>query len=180
MTSEDVARRSHAGKPQPDANMAAFAALAEARGGDRQKVIADVMAHAAEVRSNPPTRRSVLRYFARRVTVGAQRGTSRAPRSRPASKPATKDSGGQDPPEPPAGPLVHQGSSGLPRRRYLALVRDKGIRHARIGRLVVVRLDDLYRALGLGDAAPTAPAAPTWSPEALRLRILAGGKAGAR
>jgi hypothetical protein len=78
---------------------------------------------------------------------------------------------------PEAAPLIHQGNSGLPRRKYLALVRDRAIPHARVGRLVVVRLDALLRALGLGDALEAPAAGPTWSPEALRLRILAGGRA---
>ena len=75
-------------------------------------------------------------------------------------------------------PLVTQASSGLPRRVYLRLVRERGIPHSRVGRLVVVRLDDLLAALGLADAASAAPgaSAPTWSPESAKLRLLAGGR----
>jgi hypothetical protein len=73
-------------------------------------------------------------------------------------------------------PLVTQATSGLPRRRFLALVRELNVPHRWVGRLCVVRRVDLERALGLGDA-PSTPAAPAWTPESLRLRLLAGGKA---
>ncbi len=106
----------------------------------------------------------------------SRRAAGRAPR-RPRSaprRPATRVDSDDGPPAPPGGPLVHQGNSGLPRRVYLALVRDRGVRFAKVGRLVVCRLDDLQRALGLGDAAP-APEAPAWSPETV-LRAIRGGK----
>jgi hypothetical protein len=66
---------------------------------------------------------------------------------------------------------------GLSRQQFLSLVRAKSIRHARVGRLVVVRLDEFLAALGLADAAVTAPQGPEpWSPDALRRRIFAGGR----
>jgi hypothetical protein len=66
---------------------------------------------------------------------------------------------------------------GLPRRRFLALVRERGIRHTKVGRLIVCRLDEFLAALGLADAAVAAPQGPEpWSPDALRRRILAGGR----
>lgn len=114
---------------------------------------------------------------ARRPT--RQRSTARAPRRAPVrtAPRVGGDGDGNAPPEPPAGPLVHQGSSGLPRRKYLALVRAKNIRHAKIGRLIVCRRDEFLAALGLADApASPAPTAPAWSPEAMRLRLLSGGR----
>lgn len=60
--------------------------------------------------------------------------------------------------------LVNQVSAGpelgLNRRQFLAVVRRKGVPHARVGRLVIVRMGDLLKAIGLAEPDP----APAWSP----------------
>ena len=129
-----------------------------------------------------------------------QRTSARAPRpasrpSAPTGRPAPKASSDGDPPPPrapadapraqaPAGAtvLVSQATSlallSLSRKRFIVLVRDRGIRHTVDRRLIIARLDDVLAALGLADAAQATPA-PAWSPEMV-LRAIRGGKAGAR
>ena len=119
------------------------------------------------------------RLAALRKGVGGGQGrpsprTPRRPRSAPRPAAARVDSD-DGPPGPPPGPLVPQGNSGLPRRVYLATVRDRNIPHVRIGRLVVCRLEDLLAALGLGQKVETKPAEPAWSPDVV-LRAIRGGK----
>jgi len=118
--------------------------------------------------------------------VAAPRRSGRAPR-RAAPRAVSRVEASAEPPEPPppragqpVGALITQRNSGLRPRRFLALVRDLKIPHARIGRLVAVRPEDFHRALGL-TSATAAPAAPEpWSLEGARLRLLRGGKGGAR
>lgn len=81
--------------------------------------------------------------------------------------------------------LVHQASApqvlNFSRRRYLALVRTKGIRHSRVGRLVVCRVDDVLAALGLVHRAAVSSAPPERTRDAIVADIMRGAsrKAGA-
>jgi hypothetical protein len=108
-----------------------------------------------------------------------QRSTKRAPRTQKRTTKAVASTSEDGPPEPPScsgqpvGALVTQLNSGLPRRQYLALVREKGIPCAKVGRLVVVRYDHLLAALGLADA-PVAPVEEV-SRETV-IRLIRGGK----
>jgi len=65
-------------------------------------------------------------------------------------------------PVPPPAVLVSDASAfaavGLSPRQFRDLVRERGIRSARVGRRTVVRLDDLLAALGLGATTSLSPA----------------------
>jgi hypothetical protein len=75
--------------------------------------------------------------------------------------------------------LVSQKTSaatlGLPPKTFLRIVRERGIRHSVVHRLVLVRLDDLLQALGLTEA-PTAAPEPTTDWRASALCAIRGGR----
>ena len=120
------------------------------------------------------------RYKTPTKTWPAARRSPRAP-SRPAparATQATTPSGGTDPPppEPPrrrlsAPVLVDQRSAlevlNWTSRRFIDFVRRKNVRYVIDRRLIVARLDDVLRALGLTDEPETESTAgePEWSPD---------------
>jgi hypothetical protein len=147
------------------------------------------IAKAPHTRSNPVLARYAhaglqqcrLLALRQRKAAPIVRTAARAPRrARPATTRPAKP--GNDPPaEPPqpprtgqqVGALVTQRNSGLPPRAYFKVIRDRQVPHTRVGRLVVVRLADLERAIGL--ISPAAPDEEPWSPAAM-LKLIRGGK----
>jgi hypothetical protein len=151
---------------------------------------AELMARSSDEEIGVPIDRQALaRSIAtirRRLTPPVVRRTAgRAPRRPTATRTArlvSDGGGGDDPPgDPPrrsdgqrvAGALIHQGNSGLPRRKYLALIPTLGIPYRRVGRLLCVRAEDFFEALGLQDV-PRAREL-TWSPDHV-LRLIRSGK----
>lgn len=115
------------------------------------------------------------------VQVAPVRTSTRAPRRASASRPRPATRVDSDDGPPPV--LVSQATShlvGLTRRGFLRLVHEKGLRHAKVGRLLVVRLDHVLAALGLADAPVAAPEPARTSADIVRDILSGTRKAGAR